>query len=393
LNQAKQALKIAKEIKDFSVITNSYFDIHRSLLVLQNSSKADNVLYEAIDYFAKEADFYEIHDDYIPLAQIYQIIKNMYDKLNKLLKYESYARKEAGVYLALANDGVKRKLNYAQIGSYYRGAALCYGEIKGNTIDAASCFFLAGNYYNQAKKFYDAAVNFEDAAKLFEDLLKYQKARELYLQSSNCALRINDFEYAILNLINAEALGEKMGVDLSSIYLQLQKNLTQYAGIQHKNKNFFISGTLYLEAAEYTSKQPEKHFEDIFSLLSKSLAEYWALFTETDFNQCPNSSVFYVCVLILVLSSILFDSSISSKNSEPKIDYSSVNLYLVEKAPPKYLRLAEDVHAVFVSKQPLRKSFFIKTAFTFQEHGIAEIQKIHELFFQYPEFLENFSSN
>ncbi len=77
LQHAKQALKIAKKIKDFSVITNSYFDIHRSLLVLQNSSKADNILYEAIDYFAKEAEFYEIHDDFIPLSQIYQIIKNV----------------------------------------------------------------------------------------------------------------------------------------------------------------------------------------------------------------------------------------------------------------------------------------------------------------------------
>ncbi|MHA1520019.1 MAG: hypothetical protein ACTSRK_07530 [Promethearchaeota archaeon] len=384
LKHAKLALHIAKRIKDFSVITNSYFDIHRSLLVLQNSSKADNVLYEAIDYFAKEAEFYEIHDDFIPLAQIYQIIKNMYDKLKKRPKYESYARKEAGVYLALANNGVKRKLNYAQIGSYYRGAALCYGEIKGNTIDAASCYFLAANYYNQAKKFYDAALNFEDAAKLFEDLLKYQKAHELYLQSSSCALRINDYEYGILNLINAEALGVKMGLDLSSLYLKLQQNLTKYAEIQHKNKNFFISGTLYLEAAEYTSKQQEKPYNEVSFLLSKSLAEYWALFTETDFNQCPNSSVFYVCVLIILLSSILSDSS---QNSET--DYSIVNSYLTENAPPKYLQFAGDVHAVLVSRQPLRKSFFIKTAFNFQEHGIAEIQKIHELFFQYSEFFEN----
>ena len=66
-------------------------------------------------------------------------------------------------------------ISKTQIGSYYRGAGLCYMETLNNYLDSASCFFIAGNYYFDAKKFLNAATNYEDGARMFEYLKNFKK--------------------------------------------------------------------------------------------------------------------------------------------------------------------------------------------------------------------------
>lgn len=400
---ANKSLEIAKKIKDYSIIANSYNDIFRSVSILADLDKADNVLYEAVDYFLKEAEYCEIQEKYILLAQIYQIVKNIFQKLDDVVKFEKYARKEAGVYLSLASQGSKDHIENVQIASYYRGAALCYFEIKGNAIDSASCFVLSAHYYQKAKKFNEAAINYEDAAKLFEDILKYEKAWEFYKIASSCALRMEDFEFAILNLMNAETMGEKLKLEMRGLYFQIQNLLTDYAQIHHEKRNFFISGTLYLEAAEYISKISPISLAKIHELLNSALEEYWALYIDEGFNKCPDFSVYYVCSLILILSKILpnfnfteINNSVNNlisnqnknKNNPKKASLETVKIYLEKHAPDKYLDLTSAMLATIASQKPQKKSFFIKNTQIFREHGIAEVQKLHDLIIKHPQILK-----
>ncbi|MCF2140014.1 MAG: hypothetical protein K9W44_08175 [Candidatus Lokiarchaeota archaeon] len=451
LFEARTALKIAKKIPDYMVAANSFQYISRSISNLQNRTKGINILLEAIDYFAKEAENCEIKNEFIPLAQLYQIIKNLYDQMNNVERYEYFARKEAGVYLALANQGIRNRIKNEQIASYYRGAALCYQTLKGNSIDAASCFFLAAHYSKKAKKFYDAAISYEDAAKLLENLLKYQKAWDLYQQASSCAIRVNDYELAILNLINAEAVGTKINQDLQCLYHKMYKYLLKYAQIQHYKENYFISGTLFLEAAESLSKLPEIPIDKIKGILYACYCEYLSLFQKTDIKSYPSSTIYYIGVLVNFLDPIfssmteeeikyledikkkveIFNEKTNKKKKKDEKDvrflignhhinlsslnkYENRNLnenqekyeksffklqssqeiyeYLISHAPKKYIDLISTLRDFLHSLKPLRKSFFIKNRIVFPDHGIAEILKIHDLILKYPLLLKSSNS-
>jgi len=398
LFHARQALQIATKIPDYMVVVNSLQNISRSVNYIYGKSKSLNVILEGIDYFSKEAENLEGKNNLLALAQIYQIIKNLYDQIHDINKFEDYARKEAGVYIMLANRGIKKHIKNEQISSYYRGAALCYQSLSGNIIDAASCFFLAAQYAQKAKKFYDAAISYEDAAKKLELLHKYEKAWDLYQLASSSALRAGDYEVAILNLFNAESAGLKIEEDIQSLYHKLHKYLQQYAQIQHAKLNFFISGTLYLEAAENLHKLPNPSLEEIRLLLHFCFHEYILLFQETDIKKYPLSTIYYVGVLIGILNPIVqsFPKEILRKSNKSEVFSSrhyfnifptpeSILDYIRKNAPQKYIDLFINMIRFLKTHQPLRKSFFVKNHLLFSEHGITEIKKIHDLILVKPE--------
>jgi hypothetical protein len=253
---AKKALEIAKIIKEYSIAANAYIDIATSFEKHGDQKKGQNYLFEAMDYFSKEAAQYEQSQDLLPLSQLYQIIKNIYGYLRDSNRFEIYSRKEAGVYIALAKLGLLNNTSNTQIASYYRGAALCYRETNQNDIDCASCFLLAGNYYSEAKKYVESSLNYQDAAVIFERIKKYKKAFDLYLKAGESAVKANNLEIAIENFMQAEEITKYDQLDWRKVINLLIKNLEKLAIIQEAAKNHFVAATLYLEVAKYELKLP-----------------------------------------------------------------------------------------------------------------------------------------
>lgn len=398
LAHARQAHQIGIKIQDYLIVANSQQNIARAVKNLHGESKSLNVILEGIDFFVKEAEKIEAENNLLVLSQIYQIIKNFYEIIGNINKFEDYARKEAGVYLLLANQGIKNHIKNEQIASLYRGAALCYQSVSGNILDAASCFFLAAHYAQKARKYYDAALSYEDAARKLEELHKYQKAWDLYQLASSSALRVGEYEIAIINLFNAESVGLKIKADLQSLYHKLHKYMRQYAEIQHEKQNFFIAGTLYLEAAENLGKLRKFDINEIKSLLQSCLLEYTLIFQATDIIAYPLSSIYYVSVLIGILNPIIssFDKELMGNIPEISIERPYIHIYpdvqsilddFKAKAPKKYLDLLQDSLQFVQTGIPLRKSFFVKNRMIFNEHGINEIKKIHNLMFDYPQLM------
>ncbi len=275
LDSSKQALELAKEIKEYSIIANAYNDMASALERLQSPEKGQNVLFEAMDYFSKEASFYEQSEDFLPLSQLYQIIKNIYVDLRDPKRFQLYSRKEAAMYIALAKVGIVNNNSNTQIASYYRGAALCYRETKQNDLDAATCFFLAGDYYVEAKKFVEASINYQDSATIFEHLQRYRKSYELYLRAGENAIKAKNLEIAIENFMQAYDMTEKDNIDARKIGNLLIKNLLQLAHIQEIAQNFFVAGTLYLEAAFYIDRTPKATDDTVSEYLESSFRNYY----------------------------------------------------------------------------------------------------------------------
>ena len=179
ISSAETAIDIGKSIKDYSIIANAYNILKLAYKNMQNLKESHSAILRALDYFIKETIENEAKQEYILLSQLYQIIKNLHGNLNNKEKFMQFSRKEAGVYVELAKEGLMNKIEMTQIASYYRGAALCYKESTKFSLDSASCFYASGNYYLEAEKHNEAASNYEDAAKMFEGLKKYNKSHEL----------------------------------------------------------------------------------------------------------------------------------------------------------------------------------------------------------------------
>ncbi|MHA1585502.1 MAG: hypothetical protein ACTSVU_03440 [Promethearchaeota archaeon] len=276
---AKKAIKLAKEINDYTMISNAYNDLIKALGISGSPEKAENYIFEAIDYFSKKAEDFEDQNDLLALAQIYQIIKNFYIDLKIEDKIVQFGRKEANTYIILAEQASKEQHSIIQVASYYRGAALCYQNLRKHELDAASCYFLAGNYYHQAKRSLDAATNYEDAAKIFERRGNYKKATELLANAGELAIKVFNYEIAIEYFIWAYETSLKGKIDPRKALNLLIKYLKNYSLHAEKNENYFVAGTLKLESIYYCIKlsQPEicpkskiiATFNDIFNQYSK----------------------------------------------------------------------------------------------------------------------------
>lgn len=309
---AKKALELAKNIKEFSIIANAYNDLALATEHLEDPHKAQNIIFEAMDYFAKEATQFEQNQDLFPLAQIYQIMKNFYTDLRDPHRFQIFSRKEAAVYIALAKATLLNENSNAQVASYYRGAALCYRETKLNDLDCATCFFLAGNYYNEAKRYVEASINYQDAAIVFEKLQKFKKASELFVKAGENAVKANNLEIAIENFIHAYDTLIHESTETRKIINLLVKYLIQLARIQETADNSFVAGTLYLEAAFYIEKlldHDPAEFQQYFENMQKNYVFAVKIATE----MTKKSSLAYVYALASITSKIL-DNNLTAKN-------------------------------------------------------------------------------
>jgi tetratricopeptide (TPR) repeat protein len=302
---SRVALDYAKIIKDFSIIANAYNDMALAMERQGDAKKARNILFEAMDYFSKEAVEHEAQQDLLPLSQLFQIIKNIYSQLQDPRRFQIYSRKEAGVYIALAKLGIINNTSNVQIASYYRGAALCYLETNQNDLDAATCLFLAGNYYFDSKKYTEAAINYQDAAALFEKLKNYKKAYELFLKAGDNASKANNLEVAIENYIQAyEVANKDHQKDLRKITGLLVNNLLQMGKIQGAAKNNFVAGTMFLEAAYYYKHIPDSNKSQIIEYV-KNAYDQLILSTKEATTIKKQSSIMYTYAILVLIIRIL----------------------------------------------------------------------------------------
>jgi hypothetical protein len=367
---AKLALEIAIKIKDYSIISNAYNDLFTVFQNLEQPKNAHNVLYESMDYFSKEASEYELKQELLPLSQLYQIIKNIHSQMRNFKKFQLYSRKEAGVYITLAKLGMLYNTGYAQIASYYRGAALCYRETEQNELDCASCFFLAGDYYLEAKKYMEASINYEDAAFAFEKIDNLDKTYELYIKAGEYAAKTKSLQPAIENFMSAYEVLNRIEKDPRKVLNLLVKNLKLLGKIEEASQNYFAAATLQLEAAIYYEKYPERSSENLKEILLSAQKNYWNAIT-SDQSQHKRSIIAYTCALSAILSKILGKAQATNDSMKilNKIDSKTGKSYkklsdliLVNLNSSEDLDLKQDkkMERLFNNSEEIKKAFELK---------------------------------
>ena len=152
------------------MLSYSYRQIGTCYEEIDDYNKSQDVILEGVEFFSNLATKLEEINENLTLAQIYQILKNLYKILAEEENYINFSKKEAGAYIDLAETIEKNSENYHKIARYYRGAGLCYQEIENNLIECASCFVLAGNFSEKIEDYSHAAMNFFDGANIFKEL-------------------------------------------------------------------------------------------------------------------------------------------------------------------------------------------------------------------------------
>jgi len=372
ISSAETAINIGKNIKDYSIIANAYNILKSAYDNMQNSKESQNITYKALDFFSKEASENEAKQDYILLSQLYQIIKNLHGNLNNQEKFFQFSRKEAGVYVELAKEGLMNNLELTQIASYYRGAALCYKESSKFSLDSASCFYASANYYLESKKYNEAASNYEDAAKTFEGLKKYTKAYDLYILAGKNALETNNLKSTILNYISAESLIQFIKVKPTNIYNELVKFLKNLADIEQKSENHYVAGSLFIEAAFYTKKQSKKNSEIMKNYLDLAQKNYWiAAKSENEIGK--KSMKAYTFGLVCIICKFL------RKEDKSNSALDLLNM-MNTKTGLKYSKICQDIIKCIDSNEPiLLSNFNPNTTKLFNHENSSELIKLFEI--------------
>ncbi|MHA1746414.1 MAG: hypothetical protein ACTSWW_10470, partial [Promethearchaeota archaeon] len=345
IENAKTALQIAKKIKDISIIANSYHDLIIASEKQHLPRDASNYVHEGLAYFLNEAKSFEERQEFHMLAQIYQIIKNFYSMEGNTIKHAQYTGKEAGIYIALANEGIKGKMTKIQIASYYRGAALCYRETEGTQIDAATCYYLAGNYYAEADdKIADTAINYHDAAKIFFQLQHYPKSIDLFMKAGEKYISLQNYELGIECLINAYEVAENTSSEISDKALKLLiATLITYATIEENSSTYFSAATLQIEAIVYQLKQTPIDLKQIENNLRKAYNNYSRFALVPSHDVIQPSQVYAICLGAII--ALYLHPSRTETDYFGEIDHREVTLTL------QYQKMFSHISKAFENQQ------------------------------------------
>jgi tetratricopeptide (TPR) repeat protein len=246
-------IEIANVYNYFDLLSFSFQQKASCYEELDEYNKSKEVLLEAIDYFLNVYQEFERKNQYLSLAQIYQILKKLYKKINDVEQYTHYAKKEAGSYINLAKSLEKKEEQLQKIARYYRGAALCYQEINNNLIECASCFVLAGNYSEKVDDFTAAGINFIDAANVFKELHNFDMAYKHFVKAGDNFLKANDLNQSTESYLNAYDIAVEANLQFNrfGIFNQIVRSLNKIAEEGLKNKQFFTAATLILESIKF----------------------------------------------------------------------------------------------------------------------------------------------
>jgi len=247
-------IEISKEFTYYDLLSYSYQQIAACFEELDDYNKAKNILLDGIEFFANLSSNFEEKNDNLALAQMCQILKNLYILLNDDDQFLIYSKREAGAYINLAEGIEKNKENFHKIARYYRGAGLCYQETqKNNLIEAASCFVLAGNYSHKINDHTEAAINFLDAANVFKELKNWDMTYKLFIKAGDNYWKINDVNLSTESYLNAYdiAIEGNMEFNRFGVFSQIIRGLNKIAEESLKSKEFYSSATLILESIKF----------------------------------------------------------------------------------------------------------------------------------------------
>ena len=248
-----KVIELAKVLNYFDLLSFSYQQIANNYRKLEKYQESRDIIIEGIEFFLNLTLELEKKNDNLVLAQLFQILKNLYKLVSDQGQYIKYTKKEASAYINLAETLEKKYKNYYKIARYYRGAGLCYKEINFNLIESASCFLLAGNYYEKIEDYHNAAINFFDAANVFKELDNYDMVYKNFIKAGDNYWKIDDMTLATESYLNAYDLAVEADLEFNrfGIFNQIIKGLSCMAKEGLKNKQFFTAATLILESIKF----------------------------------------------------------------------------------------------------------------------------------------------
>lgn len=250
----QNVIEISKEYNYYDLLSYSYKQIAACFEELDDYNKAKNVLLDGVEFFIFLNSVFEEKNDNLALAQMSQILKNLYLLLNDEEQFLNYSKKEAGAYINLAESIEKNEENYHKIARYYRGAGLCYQEThKNNLIEAASCFVLAGNYSQKIEDHNEAAINFFEAANVFKELKNWDMTYKLFIKAGDNYWKIQDANLSTESYLNAYDIAIEGDLEFNrfGVFNQIVRGLNKVAEESLKNKEFYSSATLILESIKF----------------------------------------------------------------------------------------------------------------------------------------------
>jgi tetratricopeptide (TPR) repeat protein len=248
-----RVIKISKNHHYFDMLSYSYQQIGKCYEEIDDYSKSQDVILEGVEFFSNLATELLEKNENLTLAQIYQILKNLYKILAEEENYINFSKKEAGAYIDLAENLEKNSENYHKMARYYRGAGLCYQEIQNNLIECASCFLLAGNYSEKIKDYGQAAMNFFDGANIFKELSNMDLAYKHFIKAGDDYWKIGSINESTESYLNAYdiAIEGSLEFDRYGIFNQIIRGLNKIAEEDIKHKKFFEAATLILESIKF----------------------------------------------------------------------------------------------------------------------------------------------
>ena len=249
----ERVIEISKLYDYYDMLSFSYQQIGACYKEIDDYTKSQDVILDGVEFFSNLTTKLEEKNENLTLSQIYQILKNLYRILDEGDQYINYSKKEAGAYIDLAETLDKKKDNYHKIARYYRGAGLCYREIKNNLIECASCFILAGNFSEKIEDFGQAAMNFFDGANIFKELNNLEMAYKHFVKAGDNYWKTGSFNESTESYLNAYDIAVEGGLEYNrfGIFNQIVRGLNKIAEQGLKNKQFFTAATLILESIKF----------------------------------------------------------------------------------------------------------------------------------------------
>ena len=249
----EKVINISKNHNYFDMLSYSYQQIGSCYEEIDDYNKSQDTILDGVEFFSTLTTKFEEKNDNLTLAQIYQILKNLYKILDKQDQYINFSKKEAGAYIDLAETLEKTQENYYKIARYYRGAGLCYQDIQNNLIECASCFVLAGNFSKKIEDYNQAATNFFDGANVFKEMDNFEMAYKHFVEAGDNYWKIGSINESTESYLNAYdiAIEGELEFNRFGIFNQIIRGLNKIAEEGLKNKQFFTAATLILESIKF----------------------------------------------------------------------------------------------------------------------------------------------
>lgn len=300
----RKVIYFGKHNNFIDILPYSYRKVSECYRKLDQVNKAKEVLFNAVDFFMSLYHQANKKNDNAAVAQVCQILKNIFKSLKKKHSYIHYSKKEAGAYIRLAERIKEEGKERYKIARYYRGAALCYKDIKSNALDSASCFVLAGNYSVKMEDFNQAVINYYDAATLFQRLENYELAYKHFMKAGDYYWKLKDYDDATNCYLNAyeAAIEGKIEFNKYGLFNQIIRGLHKIAGEGLKSKQFYKAASLILESIKFY-EQLESSKDFLLEEMIKNTYKYYyraASLSKISYSHIVNSYIVAALSLILI---------------------------------------------------------------------------------------------